>query len=523
MASNQTIPQYFAREPMETSRLPRAPAGIADTGQGLEAEAMGQFGQALFGVGIDLLTKLEQQRTDTQLAEGGALWDRAHQEFFANLVTDPDLENYEKKYNAFAKSLRRQILKKGLTQRAKKTLTNWITSQQPKMEKETAIALMRKQRFQGRATMLSAIKDYEISGNEDAAHKAINTAQKDGFLNAEEAERERQAVSGKIDWFDGLQLIDSSPEDFLKNLAADADPRLNVDFLPNLNPEQKLQLKARAKTVIRNIKSKKRIIEQEVWDKTEGEAFNLLFDRQLTPEWIRDQFNLGNLSPRDRDTYLRATVKPDDEVKLNWDTYDRLQGLVEDYDAGKIKKEKVRQAITDAVGKDITTTIARSLRDRLATKDDPDDPMNRSDVKRGLGFLEDLETAEINVANERDANYEDIRGIRLKYQKKKNEYERWIKKQEKLTGKDIENKTAQMTQQAVEEVALNWFERLMWTKRPQLFGLVGTQKERLAKKKIEELQELGKWEGLTPDEQETIRQAFLAGKSIQDVLDIMGQ
>lgn len=41
------IPEYFARERMETSRLPRAPAGIADVGAGLEAEAMAGFGEVL--------------------------------------------------------------------------------------------------------------------------------------------------------------------------------------------------------------------------------------------------------------------------------------------------------------------------------------------------------------------------------------------------------------------------------------------------------------------------------------------
>jgi len=55
------IPEHFAREQMETSQLPRAPASIADTGQGLEAEALAGLGGALGKVG-QILANIEAER-----------------------------------------------------------------------------------------------------------------------------------------------------------------------------------------------------------------------------------------------------------------------------------------------------------------------------------------------------------------------------------------------------------------------------------------------------------------------------
>ncbi len=55
------IPSYFATEQMETSRLPRAPMGIADVGQGLEAQAIAGLGWELGRVG-QLLGNIEAER-----------------------------------------------------------------------------------------------------------------------------------------------------------------------------------------------------------------------------------------------------------------------------------------------------------------------------------------------------------------------------------------------------------------------------------------------------------------------------
>jgi len=219
-------------------------------------------------------------------------------------------------------------------------------------------------------------------------------------------------------------------------------------------------------------------------EKTEQDFVSKYDKEQLST----DKIIASNLSASKKLMWKRlvdaqAKERLSGEVELDWDTYDKLQSMVEDYDTGKISKEEVQEAISKEVGKTIPTTIARSLRDRLATKDKPDDPMNRSDVKRGLGVLSDLESFEVEQAKKDEVGLEEIREIRLKYQKIKDEYERWIGSQEKLTEKIVQDKIEQMTEMETGGIVLSWFERLMWTKRPQLLGLVGTQEERLAKKR----------------------------------------
>lgn len=370
------IPSYFATKQMETSRMPRAPAGIADVGAGLEAEALGQFGKAMSDVSVDLLTELQKKRTDAQLAEGGAAWERAHTEFFTNLAKDQNIENYEKKYKAFVKSLRRQILKKGLTRKAKQQLTNWMTANQPKMEKEAAIELMRKQRSQGRATMLSAIFDHEKAGNVSAAHAAINTAEKDNYINAEQAEQQRQSVSVNIDWFKGLRMIDVDPSGFLELLEDDTKViqrdiplrDIEVKFLENLNPEQKLQLKARAIRQQGVKLAQGRALQEQQINAEQGRLMNLARKGELADDIIResqlDEFGTGSKATfygiLDARAKAAMADKDDPFIKSDPQVEARILDEIRDPEAKITEKD-----IADLVGKGLSVDDADRLIGRL--------------------------------------------------------------------------------------------------------------------------------------------------------------
>lgn len=356
------IPTYFAQRPMERVRYARPRVGIADVGAGLEAEAMGQFGKVLAGVSSDLLAKLEEQRTVSQFTEGKARWERAHNEFFISLAKDPDFENYEKKYTAFTKSLRRQILKKGLTRRAKQGLTNYITSQQPKMEKEAAISLMEKQRYQGRAVMLKAIDDFERSGNAPAALAAIQEAHESGFITAEEAERQRQSASTNIDWYKGLMLIDTDPQEFLDSLEGDTLP------LKNLNPEQVLALKARAIRQQGALLAKGRELREEQINAEQGRLMNLARKNELTDDIIRtsalDEFGTGSKATFYSiiDARAKAAIADKDDPFLKSDPQveARILSEIRDPDAKITEKD-----IADLVGKGLSVDDADRLIARL--------------------------------------------------------------------------------------------------------------------------------------------------------------
>lgn len=187
----------------------------------------------------------------------------------------------------------------------------------------------------------------------------------------------------------------------------------------------------------------------------------------------------------------QTTERLKGESERDWDKYDELQGMVKDYgDGARTDERVVRDAISDAVKvQDITSTDGMKLLDRVKKSDDTDDPLNRSDVKRGLGVFGDLESAEISA--NKDEPYETIRGIRLKYQKKKDEYENWIKSQDKLTGTDIQNKTAEMTEAIVAEELPGIIDRAFKFWLQSSFGALGRkvlgiekEEEEPAKKKI---------------------------------------
>lgn len=192
------VPTYFATQPMEISRLPRAPAGIADVGASLEAAGMAEFGRALQDVSSDVIDIIIARKSETQYLEGTSQWERAHTEFLTGLAKDQDFENYGKKYKAFAKSLRRQILKKGLTGPARQELEEYISTQEIGKEKQVAAAFLRKQRDYGRVSAFQSVINFEQAGDFDGAISAINRARNMGFMSAEEAFTRKQKVQANI-------------------------------------------------------------------------------------------------------------------------------------------------------------------------------------------------------------------------------------------------------------------------------------------------------------------------------------
>lgn len=207
-----TIPRYFTQERLETSRLPRAPVGIADVGAGIEALGLAGFGRILSGISSDALQNLLTVRSEAQELEGTSKWERAHTEFFTNLVKDQNFENYGKKYKAFAKSLRRQVLKKGLTGTARQNLEAYIENQQVGQEKKVAAAFLAKQRDFGRVSAFQSVINFEQAGDFDGAVSAINHARNVGFMSAEEAFIRKQKVQANIANYQKQALLNSVHE-----------------------------------------------------------------------------------------------------------------------------------------------------------------------------------------------------------------------------------------------------------------------------------------------------------------------
>lgn len=412
-----------------------------------QRRAMAGFGGAVVSLGERLGSILTNQLIQSEFSEGKAALQRRDNEFFENAVDDPEYEKLSEKYSKESKKWQEEIVSRYKTPGARNALKNMITDDAPRMDKTLNGIIKRKAQDDARRKTSDSIESFIPSAG------AIPDELELGIINATAA-MQRAVNSGLYSKDEGEEIIIYAlmtdwPEVALKEIDASS-----------LTSKRKIQLRSQVNAVIRNTEIEQSKVEREVWDKTEGEAFNLWFDNKLTPEWVRDQFNEGNLSPQDRDEYL-SMLSRTKQVHLDYDVYDRLQTMIEGYDAEKYSKEEVRLAINKEAGKTIPKTIAMKLRDRLAIKDDPDDPMNRSDVKRGLGVLTDLESFEVEQAKRDKEDIGVIREIRLSYQKKMDEFERWIRGREKLTDKDVQTKIGEMTELEAEEQVKGWLDFIL--------------------------------------------------------------
>jgi hypothetical protein len=233
----EIIPQHFAQRTLETSRLPRAPLGIADVGAEVESLGLIGLGRALSGISSDALRNINIVRSEAQELEGTSQWERAHTEFFTNLSQDQDFENYGEKYKAFAKSLRRQVLKKGLTRTARSNLEAYVETQQVAQEKKVAGLFIDKQRDFGRVSAFQSVTNFERAEDPEGAVSAINHAQSAGFMSAEEAYLRKQNVQKNIEVFQIEKAFHINPSATEEMIEA-------AEFL---DPQEKNQLRSRSR------------------------------------------------------------------------------------------------------------------------------------------------------------------------------------------------------------------------------------------------------------------------------------
>lgn len=105
------IPEYFSREPMETSRLPRAPMGIADTGQGLVGQAIAGLGWELRRTGQllgDIEAERQRGRDNVVLAEMKGVLDDFEFKARPDPTTFKEIADFAKAEEKYGKDWKRE-------------------------------------------------------------------------------------------------------------------------------------------------------------------------------------------------------------------------------------------------------------------------------------------------------------------------------------------------------------------------------------------------------------------------------
>lgn len=201
---------------------------------------------------------------------------------------------------------------------------------------------------------------------------------------------------------------------------------------------------------------------------------------QISRTAITETERNGLIAQRKRQEEI-ATATTNRQVR--WDT---LLKIAKD-------PESVTDAYLEALVKpnSLTWDDVEELR---KIRDTDNHPLKRADARRAFTTLEEIKDMRITMLKQAEGTEEELREELLLQFGLKNDFEKWLLEKDRTT-EEIEGKVKSLTEPDVEEIALNWLERLMWTKRTQLFGLVGTQEERLAKKKAK----AGIKEKLTPE------------------------
>ncbi len=422
----------------------RMPTGTSAVLQPTDSPELAARTQA-FGKGADITSGFAMtfalRERDNQLTNFEGVATEGYNKFLSERARDPDASSYLTKYSEFIKSIPTDSFRSPET---KRIAQNWLKKQGGVWGKQVlGMANQQSKRNTLDAIALAEFQSIKLR-NPDIINRAITRGVKNGVITEDAGILTMEQTHRGI----MLGLIEDEAQEIFITEGYEESVKWVMDNDIELDEKNAIASK------IKRLAANKQLEYESYVEKTEQDFVGKYDKEQLG----NDEIIASNLSATKKLMWKRlvdaqAEERLSGEVELNWETYDRLQSMVEDYDAGNIEKEVVQDAISKEAGKTIPTTIARSLRDRLATKDKPDDPMNRSDVKRGLGVLTDLESFEVEQAKKDEEDFEVIREIRLAYQKKMDEFERWIRGQEKLTDKDVQSKIKEMTELEVEETA----------------------------------------------------------------------
>jgi hypothetical protein len=484
---------------------------------GAEYGAIADFAELGSAIASAEGRRIYQADADAQTIEGIAEMKRRLNTQFDTYDTDADERNYRPGYDKTIKGFD-NIIKGKTNGIAKRNLRDFIVYNSPTWENNVNDAILRRKRINTEARAEQNIERI----------KELDLTNIDGVLEAEAIMGESVKLLGEIGY--GSEEIQLWTENALKDFEAQTINQQAEAIMGEQGREaaiehimsQDIEIDTKKK-IVSNINFKAAQQKLKYDQKVEQ------IEQEYVAKYDKEQLSSSEVVanpylPASRKLFWKRLVdaqvkeRLEGEPELNWETYDRLQGMVESYDRGIIGKDEVRNELSEAVeNKEIPTTVARQLRDRLATKDKADDPMNRSDVKRGMSIIDYLEKEELRIAKDAaedtEQEWSEITRIRNENFKRKNEFEQWIRGQEKFTAKDVEDKIQSMSRQKVDEVVLGWFEKLVTPKKQE--------KEIIARKKVEKLKELGYWDAFSANEQETVRQAFREGKTVEDIVELL--
>jgi len=360
------IPEYFATERMETAQLPRAPMGIADTGQGLEAQAIAGLGWELGRVG-QLLGNIEAERQrgrdNVALAEMKGVLD----DFEFNSRPDPtkfkEIADFAKAEEKYGKDWQRE------TQRISKGANRQVSEN----------FQIYTERHWGKARRDYHNKSWPLEQNYALAQ--LNRLWSDKFQKfvnePVKLKKELQALIEQFDIYlkptDKQELeasIDVSIESYQIQSLINTDPISAMEAIDasSFSEKEKNTLRSQARTSISRKRTEAKL-EQDRKDAKYGDTFLELLDNKLEPGKPQLTFemisNAKEMSFEARTAWFTRLMVFDNysEGELKEAFTDQGEVIADIYD--KIDEGTLTDELDTMVGKGLSPTTAQRIKKEI--------------------------------------------------------------------------------------------------------------------------------------------------------------
>ncbi len=519
----------------QRNQLPPGRAGLAKPPYQLaDQRGLIQAGQALAKFGGDTFDRLIKSRANNEISEFLGTVNSEQEKFEGYIRANPGagFENMQKERDKMIAAIG-TTGEKLTTGIGKRWTTNWLAENKKLLYEKS------------QSTMEAIVSGHEL--------KRMNFS-----IDAAIADRDIKKVNHIIDSMSGINpetgeqtgdklLIDRELAPLLKEQYAleinelikkdaksiilgvaqsfrdengEIDLKAGQDYIKKSELSAKFKLEVLRDLNFWNAQEQQALDQQREVDR--GEIYDAI-DKGVAPEPYGMDMrgyieSFKSLDQDEQEKLWELARKP--TVETNYERYDEIRTMIDEVGQGTRKAEDVQQEIKKSVGKDFDVSVAKSLREKLSQKQKVDSVLNRPVVKRALKILNDVQKVEIDSKGAYPAK-EEIED-RNKWFGIKNDFERWLIENPDATDEEIEKKTERITTPARKEITLNIFERSLLLKgRGQLFGLVGTEQERLVNKKIDALKDEGVWDDLNEQEKESARQRLMRGETVQNILDLL--
>ena len=517
--------RHFAGVPAEAATLPRANVQqLADTGQGLEAQALQQAGAGLQDIAGILFKWNEREgnsQYDTSVGEAHLAFGEFERTAFENTteheaayktLTEKTIPDLAGKNKSGAKKFKAYI--KG---KQKAAWDRTAAEKQIRMVKQNAeVALFKALTDVAQITdpatakvRINALAGGAVMDKLKTADQAINMrdrAQKD-WTRADIWRKATQFVrpDGEVDWsqavkwFDNAENIAGLPEDIVEDFAGTVRSQATVQ-------------KRRDEKIIRNRQNRKR---DEIYEMIEANSEDTI-----------TTINNSRLPGKEKAVLRALARKPD--VTFNFTEYNKVVDIIDGITEGTHTEEQADRAIAEGAGKHYDGTVARSLRSKLSEKSKTDSPLTTTQAKRAqdsIGRMREAEIGQIKTPLNEEGLLE-VRALEDKYLRISNEYDAYLLSEEgrKATDDQKQKKFQALTGPIREEVALGFISRALRKERGvQFFGLITSEERALVNKKIKVLKDEGVWEGLSKEDRDSVKRAFEGGSTVDEAVTGLGR